>query len=86
MDSLYLAGPQAYLDILSEQDDAMSRLMVVGHNPGIEDLVEQLTGQPDAMPTAAIAQVEFAIDAWADLAIEPSGVLIDRWVPRDLPG
>ena len=85
VEDLYLAAPQAYLDLLHGQDDANATIMVIGHNPGIADLVEQLTGQPDAMPTAAIAHIQLAIDSWADLATNSSASLVALWRPRDLP-
>lgn len=85
MESLYLADPQACLDILYGQDNANSTILLVGHNPGMADLVEQLTEQPDAMPTAAIAHIRLTIATWSDLAARPSGELVDLWLPRDLP-
>lgn len=58
--SLYLASPQTILEhIRCEAVDARGvrprRLLVVGHNPGMEQLVSSLIGSPTAMPTAAIA-------------------------------
>jgi phosphohistidine phosphatase len=41
--SLYSAGPQAYLDVLHHLSDEYVRVMIVGHNLGLEDLVEMLT-------------------------------------------
>src|SRR5437870_2049014 len=37
--SLYAAGPQAYIDALHDLDDNV-RVLIVGHNPGLEELVE----------------------------------------------
>jgi len=58
--SLYLASPQTILEhIRSEGIDAdgrrPSRLLVVGHNPGMEDLVSSLSRNYAVMPTAAVA-------------------------------
>lgn len=41
--------------------------MIVGHNPGLEDLVERLAGKPERMPTTALACIEFQIDRWQDV-------------------
>lgn len=41
----YLADPEDYLEVLADVDDAYSRVMVVGHNPGMEELVADLTGK-----------------------------------------
>ncbi len=59
-------------------------VMVVGHNPGIEDLVEELTGEWVSMPTATLAQIDLAIDRWSDLALEETGKLVNVWRPREI--
>ena len=58
---LYLAEPSVYLELLAGLDDRFGRVMVVGHNPGMADLVEELTGTFDAFPTAALAHVRLPI-------------------------
>jgi len=61
-DELYLADPETFLEIARETDDVVARLMLVGHNPGIEELVTALTGHDERMPTAAVACFRLAID------------------------
>jgi len=58
--------------------------MVIGHNPGLEELVETLTSAAEAMPTAALAQVELPIKRWRDLNDETEGKLANVWRPREL--
>ena len=56
-DSLYLASPLTLLGSLVEVPDAASHVMIVAHNPGIEELSATLTGISfDVMPTAALRQ------------------------------
>ena len=43
-------------------------VMVVGHNPDLEGLVELLTGAPTTLKTAFLAAVSLDIESWADLA------------------
>jgi phosphohistidine phosphatase len=62
-DSLYLATPQTILEhIRCEAVDPdgkrPKRLLVVGHNPGMEQLVSSLSGVYASMPTAAVAVFE----------------------------
>ena len=57
--------------------------MVVGHNPGLEQLVTATTGAFERFPTAALAQVEFDIDHWPQV-IDNQGTLTNLWRPRDL--
>ncbi|MCB8959742.1 MAG: histidine phosphatase family protein [Ardenticatenales bacterium] len=81
----YLASPGTYIQALRSLADNYERVMVVGHNPGMEDLVEALTGLTTGMPTAAVACIELPITSWAALKDDESGTLRDHWVPRELP-
>ena len=56
--------------------------MVVGHNPGLEQLLEELTGEYQPLPTAALAQVTMPIQNWAELSNNREGKLVDIWRPR----
>ncbi|MCP5114137.1 MAG: histidine phosphatase family protein, partial [bacterium] len=57
-EDLYGTGLRGYLAVLAEVDDSHKRVLLVAHNPDIEDLVEHLTGESVTMPTAALVQVE----------------------------
>ncbi|MCA9898701.1 MAG: histidine phosphatase family protein [Ardenticatenaceae bacterium] len=81
----YLAGPPTYVEILNELPDSYERVMVVGHNPGMEELVSLLTDTDRPMTTANVAVVELPIDSWSDLTIFADGRLLHHWQPRDLP-
>jgi phosphohistidine phosphatase len=81
---LYLAGPDEYLEVINAIADVYDRVMVVGHNPGMESLVEDLTGEWLRMPTAALAQIRLNIDSWSELALESDEELVDYWQPKEL--
>ena len=81
----YLAGPPAYVEILNELPDSYESVMVVGHNPGMEELVSLLTDKDRTMTTANVAVVELSIDAWRELTIFIEGRLKHHWQPNDLP-
>ena len=80
---LYFAGDDAYLDLLWALDDAVGSVLLVGHNPDMESVVETLSGQYAPMPTAALARVELEIERWADL-VEGGGRLAWVQLPREL--
>jgi phosphohistidine phosphatase SixA len=42
-------------------------LLVVGHNPGLEELLERLTGEHAPMLPATLARIELDIRAWDEL-------------------
>ena len=57
-------------------DDVMS-VLLVGHNPGIEELAARL-GDEDGMSTATLLAFDVATNSWADLQpdhAKPAG----RW-------
>jgi phosphohistidine phosphatase len=58
--------------------------MVVGHNPGMEELVEQLGGHYQRMPTAALAQIALPISRWRDLDEDTNGRLVNLWRPKEV--
>ena len=67
IESFYLAHPTTYLEEAAQLGAEFERLLVVGHNPGLEGLVEILTGENEIMPTAAVAHVRFAADNWSEV-------------------
>ena len=83
--SLYAAGPQAYLDALHDLSDDYVRAMIVGHNPGLEELVEMLTGEIHIMPTCSLAYVKFeGVHSWLEIDYNTKGKLAVIWRPGDL--
>jgi phosphohistidine phosphatase len=81
---LYLAGPDKILDVIRQTPDTCQRLLLIGHNPGLEEFLEQVTGTYTPLPTAALAQLELDIDSWRTLAAETKAELIRLWQPREL--
>ena len=81
---LYLAEPGGYIQALNELGSSPDRVLLMGHNPGLEQLVETLTGKALRMPTAAIAQISLPLASWAELELGMSGVLVQRFRPKDL--
>jgi phosphohistidine phosphatase len=82
---LYLSGPLEHLSVVSELGDDAASLMVVGHNPDLEELVHLLTGESTTLPTAALARIELPIDSWSELAPGVRGRLAGVWRPKELP-
>jgi phosphohistidine phosphatase len=55
--------------VIAEQDASVRHLMLVGHNPGISYLAQQLGGLAAAdMPTAAVVSMQFDIACWTELS------------------
>jgi len=95
-DNLYLASAARIVAAVRGAPAAASSLMVVGHNPGMEECAGQLAREPvrrkerarhealeEKFPTCALAILDFAVNRWRD--IEPgAGKLTDFVRPKDL--
>jgi phosphohistidine phosphatase len=80
---LYLASVPTLLEVVSQIDDDRRRPLLIGHNPGLEDLVFRLTGKARTVPTGALAKITLDIDRWSEAA-GTSGVLDWLAKPREL--
>jgi phosphohistidine phosphatase len=81
---LYLASPADILTLLRTEPETAAIIMIVGHNPGFEDLVAQLTGEPADLATATLAQILLPIEQWRDLDLSTRGTLLGHWRPEEL--
>ena len=80
----YHADPETYLTILNSVPDSFQRVMVVGHNPGAEELVALLTEVDTRFSTANIAHVQLPIQHWRELNEEVFGKLVNLWRPKEV--
>ena len=96
LDALYLAEPEVILSVVRLAPDKATSVMVVGHNPGLEQLAALLAREPvkrkerdrfdqieEKFPTAALAVLDFEVARWREVA-PGHGVLKDFVRPRDL--
>jgi phosphohistidine phosphatase len=64
---IYEASPLALFNLIREFDEKWESVLIVGHNPGFENLVRILTGETVSMPTAALARINLDIEKWSAL-------------------
>jgi phosphohistidine phosphatase SixA len=59
---LYLASPDVLLHSLQDYRPEAPNVLLIGHNPGISELVQQLTGSepPILLRTAGLCQIDFS--------------------------
>ena len=90
--SLYLATPDELLDAVHQAPAEAESILLVGHNPGLEQLVLMLVpartdgarGEVEVKyPTASLAEMIFAVDRWEDVG-RGGGDLVRFVRPRDL--
>lgn len=82
-DAIYEASPMTLLRIVSEIGDEFKSALIVGHNPGFENLVRVLTGKLEPMPTAALAVIDLKIESWNETNAD-GGNLREVIRPKDL--
>jgi phosphohistidine phosphatase len=82
-DGIYEASVMKLLHIVSEIDDKFSSVLLVGHNPGLEELIRVLTEKAQVMPTATLAKLDLEIESWAKITAK-CGVLDFAITPREL--
>lgn len=66
--SLYLAAPPAYRSVVAETPESCQELIVVGHNPGLSELAQELTRTPRSLQPAEYVAYEFS-GPWTTLEI-----------------
>ena len=80
---IYEAGAGELLQIISEFDDHLTSVFLVGHNPTLEDLLRILTGNSTHLSPGTLAKIDLESQHWRD-AVLGEGKL--DWVvrPKDL--
>ena len=83
--ALYMAEVPILLETIAEVPDSTEELALVGHNYGITDLADWLTGRSIGnIPTCGIVGIEFDCRSWSDLK-EGSGRLLFFDYPKQHP-
>ena len=79
---IYEASLRDLLQVVSDIPDDKKVAIIIGHNPGFEELLAFLTGESRRMPTAALAKILFDV-SWKD--IEARSGKLDWFVtPKEL--
>ena len=80
---IYEATVDRLLEVLAEIDNAVRVALIVGHNPGMEELIKRLTGTLEPMPTGALAKITLKISSWKNTPTTPGAL---DWVtaPKQL--
>lgn len=83
-DVLYPTTIDGCVAVLAGIDSDTDPVMLVGHNPGLEEFLEHLTGGCQKLPTCAVAVVRLPVDRWSEVTPQTTGELIAVWRPREL--
>ena len=81
---LYHAEPAVLAEVVSRITADWKTVLIVGHNPGLEDWLMQLVEERHEFPTAALAWIELPIENWSELTRETRGTLRGLWRPKEV--
>lgn len=86
VEEFYQAELEDYLDMLIDVTDSFRKVLIVGHNPSLEALLQTLTGEIESLPTSALACIKVGISSWEELEedSEEIGQLVDVWRPKEM--
>jgi phosphohistidine phosphatase len=82
---IYDASAFRLLEVISEIERDTSAALLVGHNPGMEELLKLLTRRAEHLSTATLARIDLTADEWSEAADPPASL---KWIitPKELAG
>jgi phosphohistidine phosphatase len=64
---IYEATTTRLLEVVSQFENEYKAVLLVGHNPGMQELLQLLTGQSEEYPTATITKIAFKNLKWMEV-------------------
>jgi phosphohistidine phosphatase len=83
-DELYHASVNQIISMVKDVAEPARSVMVLGHNPGFEEFLTEMTGELQSFPTAGLARIEFELQRWSQLDSTVRGTLIELWRPKEM--
>jgi phosphohistidine phosphatase len=66
---IYEAGPLKLLEVTSEIEQSTNTVLLVGHNPAMEELIQLLTDRVEQMPTCTLAKIDLNVEEWSTVPV-----------------
>src|SRR6476620_111076 len=76
---IYEAAVPELLEIISQLENDRKEVLLVGHNPGFEDLLYLFSGVDQRFPTASLAKIKLKVSKWSDSLDKKASV---DWIAR----
>ncbi len=71
---IYEAGTLQLLEVISQIEEDKDSVLLVGHNPGLEELLQVLTSSVEHMATGTLGKIDLKAAKWSK-ALEDKGTL-----------
>jgi phosphohistidine phosphatase len=81
---LYGATADDYISVIRNINNDHEMVLLVGHNPTIEEVVERIIGERHIMRTCSLAHIDLSIDSWKKFDYGVKCELIDMIHAREL--
>lgn len=82
---LYMADAEQIAACVRRLELDPKRLLVIGHNPGLEELIEALLGRTFTLVTGGLVALELELDHWRALSLgRKRARLVGSWQPKTL--
>ncbi|MGC9312561.1 MAG: SixA phosphatase family protein [Sediminispirochaetaceae bacterium] len=78
-EEMYAAEGEELLDMIAGMPEELDSIILVGHNPSLEELIEELTGEPVRLKTAHLYIMDLDISAWTEI-YSPNRVLQQKMI------
>ncbi len=81
---LYSTPAQDFAQVLRELPNRVSIVLLVGHNPDMEELASALSGEAVTLATAALAWLRLPLEQWSQFELAPTAELVGIWQAKNL--
>lgn len=85
-DELYPTTVPGCVSVLKMVRDDVGSVLLVAHNPGLEEFAEHLCGQYERMQTCVLMRFAVLLDRWSDFTEDTRAELQNVWRPREAFG
>lgn len=82
--AIYADGVDSYIELLKNVPDRYNRVMVVGHNPDLEYLIQIFSQKTEPFPTSGLALFDVYIKSWQEMSLDVKATLINLWRPKEV--
>ena len=84
LESSYGGNLENYSIAIHDIGDKHKTVLLVGHNPTIEEVVERIIGESKVISTCTLAHIDLSIDSWKEFNYDVKSKLIDLISVREL--
>ena len=81
---LYETSPIDYINVISEVSNNIYMVLLVGHNPILENLIQLITSELIILETCSLVHIVLPITKWIEIKTNPKCKLIQRVTIKEL--